>query len=341
MKDIRLGIVGLGRLGSIHAENILNKIKGGKLIAACSLNNNELIQIKNRVNRIKCYNDFNKMINTCQLDGVIIVSSSDQHCKHSMIALKKGLHVFCEKPLGTNLNECLKIKKLVNSQQDLIFMLGFMRRYDPSYIYLKKKVYEGLIGTPILFRGYSVDPESLISNSIKYAKNSGGQFLDMAIHDIDLSRWILKSEPKTIYSLGGCFAHPEFYKYNDGDNVASLMQFNNGCMAFFLAGRTASHGYNVETEIIGTKATIKISSAPQKSTVQILDNKEISKECFQSFQERFKQAFINEIQEFIDCIIQSRKPEVRVEDGLNATLIAQKATESFRKNKLIRFSKYY
>ena len=73
----------------------------------------------------------------------------------------------------------------------------------------------------------------------------------------------------------------------------------------------------------------------------MLDNKEISKECFQSFQERFKQAFINEIQEFIDCIIQSRKPEVRVEDGLNATLIAQKATESFRKNKLIRFSKYY
>ena len=86
-----------------------------------------------------------------------------------MIALNKGLHVFCEKPLGTNLNECLKIKKLVNSQKDLIFMLGFMRRYDPSYIYLKKKVDEGIIGTPILFRGYSVDPESLISNAISVA----------------------------------------------------------------------------------------------------------------------------------------------------------------------------
>ena len=76
MKDIRLGIVGLGRLGSIHADNILNKMKGGKLIAACSLNNTELIQIKNRINRIKCYNEFNQMINTCKLDGVIIVSSS-------------------------------------------------------------------------------------------------------------------------------------------------------------------------------------------------------------------------------------------------------------------------
>ena len=127
----------------------------------------------------------------------------------------------------------------------------------------------------------------------------------MAIHDIDLSRWFLKSEPKTIFSVGGCYSYPEFSKYKDGDNVTSLMQFKNG-MAFFLAGRTAPHGYNVETEVIGTKATIKIASAPQKSLVQILDNKEIAKECFQSFQERFKQAFINELQEFINCIVQSR-----------------------------------
>ena len=159
----------------------------------------------------------------------------------------------------------------------------------------------------------------------------------MAIHDIDLSRWFLKSEPKTIFSVGGCYSYPEFSKYKDGDNVTSLMQFKNGSMAFFLAGRTASHGYNVETEVIGTKATIKIASAPQKSLVQILDNKEIAKECFQSFKERFKQAFINEIQEFINCIVQSRKPEITIEDGIQATLIAEKATESFRENKQLYF----
>ncbi len=335
MKDIRLGIVGLGRLGSIHADNILNKIVGCELVAACSLNNKELDEIKKKGNQIDCYTNYTKMINNTKLDAVIIVSSSNHHFNHSMIALKKGLHVFCEKPLGINLQECLTIKKLLDFKNNLIFMLGFMRRYDPSYIYIKKNIDKGVIGKPILFRGYSVDPESQILNSIKYAKHSGGQFLDMSIHDIDLSRWFLKSNPKTIYSVGGCYAYPEFSKYKDGDNLASLMQFKNGSMAFFLAGRTASHGYNVETEIIGTKATIKIASAPQKSIVQILDNKEISKECFQSFQDRFKQAFINEIQEFINCILQSRKPEITFEDGLKATLIAEKATESFRKNKLL------
>ena len=140
MKAVRLGIVGLGRLGSIHADNILNKIRGAKLIGACSLNNGELNKIRNKINTIDCYNDFNEMINTCKLDAVIIVSSSDQHCKHSMVALKKDLHVFCEKPLGTNLNQCLKVKKIVNSKKNLIFMLGFMRRYDPSYIYIKQKI---------------------------------------------------------------------------------------------------------------------------------------------------------------------------------------------------------
>ena len=111
MKAVRLVIVGLGRLGSIHADNILNKIRGAKLIAACSLNNGELNKIRNKINTIDCYNDFNEMINTCKLDAVILVSSSDQHCKHSMVALKKALHVFCEKPLGTNLNQCLKVGK--------------------------------------------------------------------------------------------------------------------------------------------------------------------------------------------------------------------------------------
>lgn len=337
MKEIRLGIVGLGRLGYIHANNILNNITGAKLVAACSLNNEELNKIKNKINDINGYDNYEKMIDQAKLDAIIIVSSSNQHYKHSTIALNKGLHVFCEKPLGINLNECLGIKKLVDLKKNLIFMLGFMRRYDPSYIYIKENIDKGVIGKPILFRGYSVDPESQISNSIKYAKYSGGQFLDMAIHDIDLSRWFLKSEPKTIFSVGGCYSYPEFSKYKDGDNVTSLMQFKNGSMAFFLAGRTASHGYNVETEVIGTKATIKIASAPQKSLVQILDNKEIAKECFQSFQDRFKQAFINEIQEFINCIVQSRKPEITIEDGIQATLIAEKATESFRENKQLYF----
>ena len=98
MKDIRLGIVGLGRLGYIHANNILNNIKGAKLVTACSLNNDELKKIKNQNNNVECYENYNKMIDQAQLDAVIIVSSSNQHYNHSKIALNKGLHVFVKSP---------------------------------------------------------------------------------------------------------------------------------------------------------------------------------------------------------------------------------------------------
>jgi myo-inositol 2-dehydrogenase/D-chiro-inositol 1-dehydrogenase len=158
----------------------------------------------------------------------------------------------------------------------------------------------------------------------------------MAVHDIDLARWYLKCEPISIYAVGGCFKHPEFAEYGDGDNVSALMQFENDAMAFFLAGRTAPHGYNIETEIIGTKATLRIGSVPQKNLVEILDHSGIRKECSQSFPERFSQAFINEMQEFINCILEERKPEVTVKDGVASSKIAALATESFRKGTLIK-----
>ena len=215
-------------------------------------------------------------------------------------------------------------------------MLGFMRRFDPSYQYAKKKVDDGEIGQPVLFRSYSVDPISSIDSVLPYIPHSAGQFVDMAVHDIDLARWFLKSEPKSIYAIGGCFAYPEFGDYGDGDNVSALMQFENNAMAFLLAGRTAPHGYNVETEIIGTKSTIRIGAVPQKNLVEIIGQDGVRKECSQTFHERFENAFINEMQEFVDCILEHRNPEIGVEDGVQSSKIAELATTSFKTNKLIK-----
>lgn len=336
MKKVRIGVVGLGRLGFIHAESISYRIKNAELKAICSLSTDELDKAKNLLNVPNSFTDFEEMVSKTELDAVVIVSSSDQHSKHSILALEKGLHVFCEKPLGVTQEECFKVETAVSEHKDAIFMLGFMRRYDPSYLYAKQKIDEGYIGNPVLFRSYSVDPESAIEGSLQYAAQSAGQFIDMAVHDIDLARWMLKSEPKTIFAVGGCYAHSEYAAYGDGDNVSALMQFDNGSMAFILAGRTAPHGYNVETEIIGTKATLRIGSVPQKNMVELLDKNGVVKECSQSFQERFHQAFTNELQEFVDCILEGRKPEVTVHDGTRATIIAELATKSFKTNELIK-----
>jgi myo-inositol 2-dehydrogenase/D-chiro-inositol 1-dehydrogenase len=336
LKKVRIGMVGLGRLGMKHAENIAFRVSGAELGAVCALEKERVETARRDWSVPRGYADFTRMLEDTELDAVLIASSSAVHCRQVEQALEAGFHVFCEKPLGVTLEECVRAENVVARHPDRIFMLGFMRRFDPSYRRAKKLIDEGYIGRPILFRGYSVDPEFAIEGAIRFAPSSGGQFLDMSVHDIDLARWMLGGEAETVYATGGCYAHPEFAAYGDGDNLAALARFDNGAMAFFLAGRTAAHGYAVETEIIGTKASLRIANVPQKDFVELLDARGVVRECSQSFLERFETAYLAEVQEFVDCIREKRTPQVGVHDGTMATKLAFAATRSFREEQIIR-----
>ncbi|CEM61537.1 inositol 2-dehydrogenase [Treponema phagedenis] len=337
MKQIKIGSIGLGRLGLEHAKNIAGKIADAELYALCDMDEQKLHKAAQELRVEKTCTSFEELIAIKELDAIVIVSPSALHCKHISEALRAGKHVFCEKPLGTSLEECTLAEKAVEAHPDKVFMLGFMRRFDESYMYAKQKIAAGEIGRPVLFRSYSQDPIKCIDGAIAFAPHSGGEFYDMSSHDIDLARWMLESEPESVYAIGGCYAYPEFAKYEDGDNVSCLMKFKNEAMAFLFAGRTAPHGYNVETEIIGTKATLRIASVPQKNLVEILDTHGVRKECSENFQERFSSAYVNEVQEFVRCIIENRKPNVSVYDGTAISIIAGKCTESFKTGKLVTF----
>ena len=336
MKKVRVGMVGLGRLGVKHAENLAFRVGGAELAAVCALETDRVETACRDWSVPRGYTDFTRMLGDTGLDAILIASSSASHCRQIEQALDAGFHVFCEKPLGVTLEECMQAEAAVARHPGRTFMLGFMRRFDPSYRRAKKLIDDGYIGRPILFRGYSVDPESAIEGAIRFAPTSGGQFLDMSVHDIDLARWMLGGEAETVYATGGCYAHPEFAAYGDGDNLAALARFDNGAMAFFLAGRTAAHGYEVETEIIGTRASLRIASVPQKDFVELLDHRGVVRECSQSFLERFEAAYLAEVQEFVDCIRNTRTPQVSVHDGTMATRLAFAATRSFREGQIIR-----
>jgi myo-inositol 2-dehydrogenase/D-chiro-inositol 1-dehydrogenase len=337
MDRVRIASVGLGRLGLRHAENVAARIPNAELVALCDINEKALKETAQKLNVPKTFTTFEEMIAQPDIDAVILVSPSALHTGQISAALEAGKHVFSEKPLGTTVEECKKAEAAVHKHKDKVFMLGFMRRFDESYIYAHDKVASGAIGKPVLFRAYSQDPEKFIEGAIAFAPHSGGEFLDMCVHDIDLARWFTGSEPATAYAIGGCYAHPEFGKYADGDNVSCLMKFKNDCMVFLFAGRTAPHGYNVETEIIGTKGILRIASVPQKNLVEILDNYGVRKECSENFLERFENAYLNEVKEFVDCIISGRKPQVTVEDGTRVSEIAYSCKAAFESGDLVRF----
>ncbi|MDR2048776.1 MAG: inositol 2-dehydrogenase [Treponema sp.] len=337
MNKVRIGSVGLGRLGLQHAVNAASRIQHAELTALCDVDEAKLKAAADSLGVPHRFTVFEDLIASKDIDAVVLVSPSALHTRQIAAAMAAGKHVFSEKPLGVTVAECKEAEKAVAAHGELVFMLGFMRRFDESYKYAHEKVAAGEIGKPVLFRSYSQDPEKFIAGAIAFAPHSGGQFLDMAVHDIDLARWFTGSEPETVYAIGGCYAHPEFAASKDGDNVSCLMKFKNDCMVFLFAGRTAPHGYNVETEIIGTKGILRIASVPQKNLVEVLDGHGVRKECSENFLERFDTAYVNEVQEFVNCIIEKRKPAVTVYDGTRVSEIAYTCKSAFESGELIRF----
>ena len=291
MKKIKVGIAGLGRLGKVHAQNIAYKIPNAELTAACSIVPAELEYAKQNLGVTDVYTDFREMLAKADIDAVAIVTTSSEHCWQIEAALDAGKHVFTDKPLGVDVEQCKQAERAVERHPELTFMLGFMRRYDKSYAYAKQKIEEGAIGTPYMVKATGIDPEAFVDGAIKFAATSGGIFLDMAIHDIDLMRWFLGCEATEVYAQGCTFKHPEFQQVGDDETAVACYKFENGALGFVHVGRTAPHGYHVETEIIGTEGTIRISAIPEKNQAMIFNSNGAVTECVGSFPERFAEAY--------------------------------------------------
>ena len=335
MKKLKIGIIGVGRLGYEHACNIANRVPGSELVAIADKNFDRAKQVAEELGVTAVYQDPKALCEDPNVEAVAIVTNTDSHVDMIKLAMDANKHVFCEKPLADTVEKCKKAEEIVAAHPDLIFMLGFMRRYDHSYQIAKKKMENGDIGDVILVRCYSQDPISIIEGTLEYAPRSGGQFIDMSIHDFDLIRWLTGSEPKKLWAIGGCYEFKQYKDWDDGDNVSGLMQMENETMAFFFAGRAAAHGSAVETEIIGTRGTLRISSVPTDSLVEVMSKHGVCRECYQDFISRWHDAYVTEMEEFCDCVATGRKATPGVIDGTQSTKIAFRCKESFLKNELL------
>lgn len=337
MEKIKVGIVGLGRLGKVHAKNLAENVQGCQLIAACSFVKEELDYAVRELGVEETYQDYEEMVKSPTIDAVFIVSPSGFHCEQIQLAMEHGKHVLSEKPIGLDLAEIKATERVIQSRPEQVFMLGFMRRYDDSYRYAKQLVEDGELGELTLMRCYSIDPSSGMESFVKFAgaSDSGGIFMDMSIHDIDLVRWFTEKEVSKVWALGKNAAYPELDKVGELETGAAMMQLENQAMAILVAGRNCHHGYHVETELIGTKGMLRVAAAPEKNLVTIMDEKGVVRACSQDFPERFREAFVNEAKEFIACIKEKRQPQVSAYDGLQSTKIALACKQSFETNELI------
>ncbi len=334
MKTLKMGIIGIGRLGYEHACNIANRVPGMELVAVADANQTRAKEVAEELGA-KYYESPEALCAAPEVEAVAIITNTASHVDMIRIAMDAGKNVFCEKPLAENVEKCKEAEAIIAAHPDLTFQLGFMRRFDHSYEVAKAKIDRGDIGDIILVRCYSQDPISIIEGTLEYAPRSGGQFIDMSIHDIDLIRWLTNSEPAKLWAIGGCYEFKQYKDWDDGDNVSCLMQMENDIMAYFFAGRAAAHGSAVETEIVGTRGTLRISAVPTDSLVEVMSEHGVCRECYQDFVTRWHGAYIREMEVFLDNVMNKKAATPNVSDGTKSTAIAFRCKESFLKNELL------
>ncbi|WP_261509827.1 Gfo/Idh/MocA family oxidoreductase [Chryseobacterium paludis] len=339
MKKLNIGIVGLGRLGKEYAKNITYLVPNANLVAACSIRKEELDYVKDRYNVPNLYASYEQMLEQQEeMDAVVIVTSTDQHADAIIKAVQAGYHVFCEKPLALNIEDCIRVEKAVAKHPDRITMLGFVRRFDVSYADAKAKINEGLVGTPYLIHSQTIDKDTFAPFQIKFCTTGGGIFHDYNVHDIDLAHWFLGSRIQKVWALGGAYRFPEFALAGDADNTSSMCELENGTMAVLTASRTSSFGHNTCTEIFATEGNLKIGDPPAKNMLQISDKHGIRREGMETFFDRFQTAFLIQIQAFVNHVLENKQPELTMNNATNATLVATALTKSFKEKKPVIIS---
>lgn len=337
MEDVRLGIIGLGRLGRKHAENIHYHIPRARLTAVCSIVQEELDSVANQMNPKIITRDYREIIKNDELDGIVIASPSQDHAVMICEAAKAGCkNIFTEKPIGMSLEEIDAIQGEIKPREGIKFQVGYNRRFDQSVQAAKQKIDEGYIGRPIQVRMINRDPAAMAEFIIKFSPTSGGLVFDMLTHDYDCARWFVDSDAQSVYGLGGVYVYEGLKAVNDIDNCALLVEFKNGVIGQIETSRNCTYGYHVETEIYGSEGCIRIGSTPTKDRVMYLNTHGATRKCTEWFFEFWEPTFLAEMQDFVDCILENRSPLVSLEDGYKAVQWALAATEAVKNKQVIR-----
>ena len=315
MAKIRFGIIGVGMMGRTHLSNLI-KNQNAEVIAVCARTKSKVDTIQKEFDIPYAYTDINDMMSNTEIDAVVVASGADAHKEACLAACTSGKHIFCEKPLAKTIDDCIEIEMAASMNSDKFFTVGFMRRFDPSYSEAKQKIKQGQIGKPILFKGISLDPASVLEAHLEGVKKGiyVPWFIEMGSHDTDLARWFLEGDPEESFATGGAYVCSELADYDDYDNGFSLTKFDNGTTAYIQVGRTATCSH-VESEIVGTKGTIRVNSVPRKNYLSAFTNEGYVEECQESFIKRWGDAFEAEINDFVECIKTGRKPEITAHDG--------------------------
>jgi len=329
MDKLRLAVIGVGRMGLTHAENTASLVRGARLVAVTTSRPERAAEARRRCGDVAVYPTLEALLAAERLDAVVIASSTGAHAANVAACAEAGLHIFCEKPLALTLADC--DRAIAAAQRAGVkLMMGHVRRFDRGHVEAKRMIEAGAIGRPLLFRAISgdIDPPP---PSFADPKVSGGLILDACYHDLYLARWLMADEISRVYAEGGALVDQGVRSVGDVDNALVSLRFAGGAIGALTVSRTTRYGYDLRVEVIGDEGAVQVGRFRQ-TPLRLLDRQGVHHDMARTFPERFGEAFMAEIQAFVDCLAGDLAPPVSSQDSRQTVKVAIAATESMHTN---------
>lgn len=332
---VTVGIIGAGRIGKVHVESIVTKVKNGRVKSlADPFMNEETAQWAKSMGVDVVTKDYKEILADPEIDAVLICSSTNTHSPISIEAIEAGKHVFCEKPIDLDVKRIQGVMEALKAHP-VKYQVGFNRRFDHNFAAVQKAAASGKLGDIHLIKVTSRDPEP---PSMDYVKVSGGIFLDMAIHDFDMVRFLAGCNAVEVYAEGSVLVDPAIGEAGDVDTAVVTLKMENGAIAVIDNSRKAVYGYDQRAEVFGSKG-MAASGNDSASTVVISNENGVTgeKPLF-FFLERYMDAYAAEIRCFVDAIENDTDTPLGVEDGLEPVLMGLAAKRSLAEHRPVKIS---
>lgn len=333
MKTITIGLFGAGRIGRLHGENLIHSFRNVRIkYLVDAYLNDDMKEWATSVGIEQVSTDPQVIFQDPEVDAILICSSTNTHADLIESGAKAKKDIFCEKPLDLNITRIKEILKVVEEHK-VRLQVGFVRRFDHNYCGLHQAVSQGKIGSPNIVRITSRDPDF---PSMDYLRYSGGIFVDQAVHDLDMARYLIGAEPVEIFSYGSCLLRPEIQDFEDVDTAVTVIRFENGALATIDNSRKAVYGYDQRAEVFGTEGCVCMSNDTPHNAVTLTGEGVCSEKPHWFFLERYNQGFINEMTDFFQMLQSDAMPSVTGHDGLMAVYMAEAATMSSRQGRPVK-----
>lgn len=337
MKEIGVGVIGAGRIGVVHLEALASCIEARPVI----ISNPTVSKAEAAAKKFNVPNwtaDDMEVINHPEVEAVWICSPSSFHADQIKACAAAGKHVFCEKPIATDLPEtveAINACKMANVK----LMTALQRRFDPNFERVRRAIEAGEVGTPVHLKLCSRDPAP---PPFSYVEGSGGIFKDMAVHDLDMSRFLMGEEPEEILAMGTCNIDKAITKLPGAeayDTASVVIKYPGGKHAFIDVCRQAPYGYDQRAEMLGTKGMIQTDNMyPNTAKIFTGDFTGNADMPFDFFMSRYKDAYLRETQAFCKALVNDEPSPCSGEDGLFALIMAIAAGKSAEEGRWVKFS---